>query len=182
MGASDSISIRELAQNLKEAAGRLRALMVKKDFSSGELTPMRDQCEVLFLVLDNIYEASIGNIDDADIETIAPDLAVIVRATADRVLDLEGELRQLMEISEQLDSNPEVADWALLKEQWVVRRAKLFPTMSTCVHQLTAFIKVAEGPSSTIKVTEGLTPTEQPPSDQNQDKAAGDDGSPGAVA
>jgi hypothetical protein len=173
MRASDSISIRELAQNLKEAAGRLRALMVKKDFSSGELTPMRDQCEVLFLVLDNIHQASIGNIDDAAIETVDPDLAIIVRATADRVLDLEGELRLLMEISEQLDSNLEVADRALLKQQWVVRRGKLFPAMSTCVHQLTAFINVAGGLSSTIKVAEGLTPAEQPPSDEKQNKAAG---------
>ena len=147
--------------------------MVKKDFSSGELTTMRDQCEVLFLVLDNIHQASIGNIDDADIETVDLNLAIIVRATADRVLDLEGELRQLMEISDELDSNPEVADWALLKEQWVVRRAKLFPTMSTCVYQLTAFIKVAEGLSSTNKATEGLAPTQQPPSDENQDEAAG---------
>jgi hypothetical protein len=122
------------AAQLSAATSSMREKLIKNDFESGFLKPVKDQCKKICLDLNKKLEL-LGNADDS-----------IMKATAtnamEATMDLEGLLDLLIDIADTLNNDPSVADRLELKRNWPNAKKEAISVSRSTAALLDALVKI----------------------------------------
>lgn len=137
MGAPAWAVSRKVAEQLRNGAIAVRAVLLDKTIPPGRLDPVLGQCKRLYLELSRIRDdSSAADLDEGESQ--------VLNTMADVVLAFSGRLSELIAISDDLDSDSISAiDKVPLRRARTAIRDELLDAIGLYIQELPVFLELA---------------------------------------
>jgi hypothetical protein len=137
MGAPSWAASRNVAEQLRNGAIAVRALLLDKTIPPGGLDPVLGQCKRLYLELSRIR-------DDPSASDLDEQESQVFNIMVDVVLAFSGRLSELIAISDDLDSDSISAiDKVPLRRARTTIRDELLDAIGLYIQELAVFLELA---------------------------------------